>query len=105
MQWQALRDIQESYTIGTFLMSPKGTIALQNDSQPVGGFFPTSGWRIGDLVRHNVAFVLPDDLPPGHYELWTVMYSPGDGNRLPVSDARATTIRDHVVLYSVEVAR
>jgi hypothetical protein len=105
IQWQALRDIQHSYTIGTFLMNPKGTIALQNDSRPVGGFWPTSSWREGDLVRHNVAFALPDDLPPGHYELWTVMYSPVDGARLPVSDASDTTIRDHVTLYSVEVAR
>ena len=105
MQWYALQDIDNIYIIGTFLMDPKGSIALQNDSSPLGGFWPTSSWRTGDLVRHNVAFVLPDDLPPGHYELWTVMYSPGDGNRLPVSDARATTIRDHVVLYSVEVAR
>lgn len=105
MQWQALRDIQQSYTIGTFLINPSGAIALQNDSRPVGGFWPTSSWRAGDLIRHNVAFVLPDDLPPGHYELWTVMYSPIDGIRLPVSDASATTIRDHVVLYSVEVAR
>ena len=105
MQWQALQDIQKNYTIGTFLMNPKGTIALQNDSRPVGGFWPTSSWREGDVVRHNVAFALPDDLPPGHYDLWTVMYSPADGVRLPVSDASATTIRDHVTLYSVEVAR
>ena len=103
MQWQALRDIQHNYTVGTFLMNPKGAIALQNDSRPVGGFWPTSSWREGDVVRHNVAFALPDDLPPGHYEIWTVMYSLMDGARLPVSDA--TAIRDHVVLYSVEVAR
>jgi hypothetical protein len=103
MQWQALRDIQHNYTVGTFLMNPKGAIALQNDSRPVGSFWPTSSWREGDVVRHNVAFALPDDLPPGHYEIWTVMYSPADGARLPVSDA--TAIRDHVVLYSVEVAR
>ena len=62
-------------------------------------------WNEGETIRHNVAFVLPSDLAPGHYEIWTLMYSPVDGSRLPVSDATGTTIRDHVVLYSVEVTR
>ena len=105
MQWQALKDIRERYTIGTYLMSPQGTIEAQNDSEPMGGFWPTHRWRVGDLIRHNVAFVLPYDLPPGHYAVWTVMYSGVDGSRLPVSDETATTIRDHVELYSIEVAR
>ena len=105
MQWQALQDISERYTIGTYLMSPQGTIEAQNDSEPMGGFWPTHRWSSGDLIRHNVAFVLPHDLPPGHYAVWTVMYSGVDGSRLPVSDETATTIRDHVELYSIEVAR
>ena len=103
-QWQALKDISERYTIGTYLMSPQGTIEAQNDSEPMGGFWPTNRWSAGDFIRHNVAFVLPQDLPPGHYEVWTVMYSAVDGYRLPVSDATATAIRDHIVLYSIEVA-
>ena len=72
---------------------------------PVGGFWPTSTWREGDIVRHNVALVLPPDLAPGHYEVWTLMYSPVDGSRIPISDATGITIRDHEVLYSVEIAR
>ena len=105
IQWEALQDISERYTIGTYLMSPQGTIELQNDSEPVGGFWPTQQWSAGDVIRHNVAFVLPDDLPPGHYAVWAVMYSVVDGARLPVSDETATAIRDHVELYTIEVAR
>ena len=105
IQWEALQDISERYTVGTYLMSPQGTIELQNDSEPVGGFWPTQQWSAGDVIRHNVAFVLPDDLPPGHYAVWAVMYSVVDGARLPVSDETATAIRDHVELYTIEVAR
>tara|TARA_Y100000590_G_scaffold164409_1_gene188381 strand:+ start:4028 stop:6436 length:2409 start_codon:yes stop_codon:yes gene_type:complete len=105
IQWEALQDISERYTIGTYLISPQGTVELQNDSEPVGGFWPTQHWTAGDIIRHNVAFVLPDDLPPGHYAVWAVMYSAVDGSRLPVSDETATAIRDHVELYTIEVAR
>ena len=103
--WRALQDVQQDYTIGTYLMTPQGEIAIQDDSAPVGGFWPTSTWSEGNTIRHNVAFVLPSDLAPGHYEVWTLMYSPADGSRLPVSDATRISIRDHVVLYSVEVTR
>ena len=97
--------MERDYIIGTYLMTPQGTIAVQDDSPPVGGFWPTSTWREGDIIRHNVALVLPPDLAPGHYEVWTLMYSPVDGSRLPISDTTGTYIRDHVVLYSVEVTR
>lgn len=104
-QWRALEDVRQDYIVGTYLMTPQGAIEIQDDSAPVGGFWPTSTWNEGETIRHNVAFVLPSDLAPGHYEIWTLMYSPVDGSRLPVSDATGTTIRDHVVLYSVEVTR
>lgn len=104
-QWKSLQDIGHDYIIGTYLMTPQGRIAVQDDSMPVGGFWPTSTWREGDIVRHNVALVLPSDLAPGHYEVWTLMYSPVDGSRIPISDATGITIRDHEVLYSVEIAR
>ncbi len=104
-QWRALTDIKDDYIIGTFLITPQGTLALQDDSVPLGGFWPTRLWNSGDVIRHNVAFELPDDLPPGHYEIWTLLYSRVDGARLPVTNGDGTTIRDHVVLYSVEVTR
>lgn len=104
-QWRALNDIGQDYIIGTYLITPQGTLALQDDSVAAGGFWPTRYWRADDTIRHNVAFMLPADLPAGHYEVWTLLYSAVDGARLPVADATGTTIRDHVVLYSVEVTR
>jgi hypothetical protein len=104
-QWQAAAAPGADYKIGTYLMNPQGTVAMQDDSVPVNGFWPASAWLPGDVIRHNVAFVLPGDLMPGFYEVWTLMYSPLDGARLPVQDTGGTAIRDHVVLFSVEVIR
>ncbi len=104
-QWHAITAPGADYKIGTYLMAPQGTVALQDDSFPMNGFWPASAWRSGDVIRHNVAFVLPKDLAPGFYEVWTLMYSPADGSRLPVQDTSGTAIRDHVVLFNVEVTR
>nr|MBI2903779.1 hypothetical protein [Chloroflexota bacterium] len=104
-QWQALATPGGDYKIGTYLITQQGAVALQVDSIPVNGFWPTGAWLPGDLIRHNVAFVLPEDLAPGFYEVWTLMYSTADNSRLSVQDASGTAIRDHIVLFTVEVTR
>ncbi len=104
-QWQALAPPEADYKIGTYLITPQGTVAQQVDIAPVDGFWPTSAWQAETIARHNVAFVIPKDLPPGFYEVWTLMYSPVDGARLSVQDASGTAVRDHIVLFTVEVTR
>ena len=104
-QWQAGESVPAALAIGTYLMNPQGGIAFQDDSVPVGGFWPSADWQAGAVVRHNVAFVLPNDLPPGHYEVWCIVYSQQDGSRMEVTDAAGTSIRDYALLYSVEIAR
>lgn len=104
-QWKAVGPLAADFKIGMYLITPEGAVAAQDDSFPANGFWPTSTWRPGDLVRHNIALSLPGDLPPGFYEVWTVMYAPPDGPRLQVQESNGTTIRDHVQLFSVEVTR
>ncbi len=104
-QWQAATAPGADFKIGTYLITPEGSVAAQNDSFPMNGFWPTITWKAEDVVRHNVALTVPQDLAPGFYEVWTLMYSPVDGLRLQVQDASGTTIRDHIVLFSVEVTR
>jgi hypothetical protein len=97
--------LDTDYKIGTYLIAPEGSIAAQDDSFPVNGFWPTITWQADEYVRHNVALYLPDNLQPGFYEVWTLMYSAAEGSRLPVQDTSSTTIRDHVVLFNIEVTR
>lgn len=103
--WEALDAPGADYSIGTYLITPQGTLAQQFDSYPLGGFWPTATWRAGDIIQNNVAFVLPPDLPPGFYEVWTVMYNPFSLERLEVTDATGTSVRDHIVLFTIEVTR
>lgn len=104
-QWKAIAAPEADLKIGTYLITPEGSLAAQDDSFPMNGFWPTLRWQAGDVVRHNVAVTVPKDLPPGFYEVWTLMYSAVDGSRLQIQDSSGTTIRDHIVLFSVEVTR
>lgn len=103
--WRAESSQTGDYKIGTYLINPNGTLALQNDSLPLQGFWHTNSWQAGETIRHNVAFMLPPDLAAGHYAIWTLLYDVNTGQRLSVSDASGTNIQDHLALFQVQVGR
>lgn len=91
LQWQSARRLAQDYTIAWFIADPvTGGVAVQGrDSAPQAGFAPTSTWRAGIPVWDNRALRLPQEMPPGAYEIWLVVYrqdpESGDIIRLPVS--------------------
>ncbi len=101
--WQATAPIAQDYTVGLLLMDDDRLIA-QRDSFPVNFFAPTQSWRPGSLHRDNHGLTLPDDLPPGEYELWVVLYwwqTPNE--RLPVTGPDGQPLGDHVILTTITI--
>jgi hypothetical protein len=104
-QWKALNKPNSDYKIAMYLMNPSGAITLQDDSLPLNSFWPSINWNTDDTIRHNIAFTIPKDILPGFYEVWAVMYNANNIQRLPVQDPSRTTIRDYIVLTTVEITR
>jgi hypothetical protein len=63
---------------------PPVTEQTQHDSEPNMGTVPTPRWLPGQLVEDLHILVLPDDLPPGEYELWGGMYAVADGSAIAI---------------------
>lgn len=82
LYWRGLEPIEANYTIALFLRAADGAPVAQFDSQPSGGFAPTSGWRPDVPVWDHRALRLPEDLPPGEYQLWVKVYD-FDANGAP----------------------
>lgn len=103
--WGARAPIERDYSVAALLVDPRGpTVIAQHDSYPDHWFSPTSTWQPGGLYRDNRAIQVPEDAPPGEYEVWLALYwwqAPAD--RLRVTDADGTLIGDHVVLARVTV--
>jgi len=102
LNWQVEREELPDYTVFIHLIAPDGTLAAQQDSAPVGGFRPTSTWSIGEVIHDRHGLLLPADIEPGEYALWTGLYDGATGERLPVRlpDGNAD---DHILLGTVEV--
>jgi hypothetical protein len=91
------------YTVAAFLINSAGQVALQQDSQPVGNFEPTSQWEPGEILRDNHGFALPEDLPPGEYQVWVVVYDLATLERLPVTGPDGSDWSDHAVLTTLQI--
>ena len=101
--WETVAPPPQDYTIGLFLMKD-GILVAQRDSFPANRFEFTSTWRPGSLHRDNHGLQLPEDLAPGEYELWAVVYwweAPAD--RLPVTAPNGDPIGDHAVLTAITI--
>lgn len=82
--WQADTVLAENYTVFTQLLDSQGALVAGHDSQPLGGYFPTSQWPAGEIVTDMVRLPLPAELPAGRYTLITGMYLLETLERLPV---------------------
>ncbi|MFC1960493.1 hypothetical protein ACFLYO_07275 [Chloroflexota bacterium] len=64
------------------------------DAEPLGGRFPTSHWP-GDFATQDTLTVpLPEDLPPGEWEVHAGFYEPVNKERINVVDENGTPVQD-----------
>ena len=104
LYWRAEREMEEDYTVFVHLVDDEGGIWGQQDNEPEGGFYRTSFWETGELVRDEYEFVIDMAAPEGEYQIEAGMYILATGQRLPVSQESLQTLGNSVVLGSVEVA-
>ena len=71
------------YTVFIHLLDSEGQIAQQWDAPPTGGWYPTSFWAPGEVVRDGHELAFSPQLAPGEYRLILGLYG-ADGARLPL---------------------
>ncbi len=96
--WQADAPPERDYTVFTQLLDRNGALVAGWDSQPLGGYFPTSQWPSGEIITDIVRLPLPADLPPGDYTLITGMYPLDTQERLPTN-----TGSDYLTLTTIKM--
>ena len=98
LYWQALREMDESYTVFTHLVDDENRIWAQKDNPPASGTFPTSEWREGEVVEDSYVIPIQADAPQGPYRLIVGMYDPQTMQRLPVLGKEGQAQGDSVLL-------
>jgi hypothetical protein len=103
LHWQALRPPKDGYTVFVHLLDSDGNLAAQHDGPPLNGVYPTSKWVVGDIFTQQIELDVPQDVPPGTYDLVVGMYTYPDIVRLPVASDRPHAQDGLVWLQAVEI--
>ncbi len=104
LYWQALDEMEVSYTVFTHLLDAEERVWGQADSIPLGGEAPTTSWLRGEVIADVYEIALDPETPKGEYAMEIGMYDPDTMERLPVYDAQGTLQGDRILLSSVNVA-
>jgi hypothetical protein len=103
LYWQALSEMDTSYTVFNHLIDSENRIWGQRDGIPGGGTMPTSSWISGEYVVDEYAIPVREDAPPGTYAVETGMYDLSTMLRLPVLSAEAEVGGDRILLEATPV--
>jgi hypothetical protein len=82
LYWGSEAGPSQDYTVFVHVVEGEQIVA-QQDQQPLAGFYPTSMWREGEIVKD--VYALP--LPPTGTEIRVGLYDPNTMQRLPRADA------------------
>ena len=95
--WRAEAEIEMDYTVFVHLTHDEAILA-QDDSFPAGGYYPTSLWRVGDIVSDEHTLALPEPYDPGRHKLIVGFYQLETLKRLQVLDETGRPVSDHLIL-------
>jgi hypothetical protein len=103
-RWQALRPVQNRYSVFVHLVNASGQIVTQDDSEPARGSRPTTNWTAGEVISDAHALTVPADAAPGEYRVLVGLYLPAANERVPVAQSgRADSEGNALVAHRVTV--
>jgi hypothetical protein len=103
LHWQALRQMDESYKFFVHLVDAEsGALVAQADVVPRDWTYPTTEWRVEEIVSDRIVIPL-EEVPPGRYRVWIGAYLPATGERLSIGDVPEGFIIDEGRLMLPEV--
>jgi len=102
LRWRVAAPLNGRYNYFLHLVAGNQPLVAGVDGEPCGGWYPTPGWHLGEVIEQDVDLKLPASLAPGQYQLATGLYDWQTGARLPVSQPNQRET-DRAFVGAVEV--
>ena len=90
--WQALKPLDEDYTVFVHAVDGEGTIWGQRDTEPQEGEYPTTEWRLGEIVQDRYELQIDVAGPREGYQLVVGLYDSETEERLRLPDGTTEVI-------------
>jgi 4-amino-4-deoxy-L-arabinose transferase-like glycosyltransferase len=103
--WRCLKPVSGDLRVMVHITNDAGETVAQQEHWPQGGWFPTSKWKAGDLVRERYVLALPDSSPRGRYQIRLAWFDPLSGRRLPILNPTVLDEEDRAKIAEVDAMR
>jgi hypothetical protein len=103
LYWRAQQRNPDPLTVTNQAYYGDGTMVVHKDAVPACDRRPTERWRPGEEVVDAHDLTIMEGTPPGVYPLYTALYHPDTGARVPVLDAAGNVIDDKVKVGDLNV--
>jgi hypothetical protein len=103
--WQALAATDQDYTVFIHMVGEEGHVWGQGDSPPADGFYLTTEWEEGEIIRDQHGMTISPEAPAGAYRFDVGMYLVSTGERLPVLGKDGQVQGDKVSVGGGEMGR
>jgi len=104
LDWQLTQLVSFDYTIGVYLLDTYGVLKTQQDGWAHGGFFAMTRWPLDATISDQRGLELPEELPPGEYQVAVAVYNWQTGERLAVSGASGSVPDSLARLLTVAIS-
>ncbi|MCL4459553.1 MAG: glycosyltransferase family 39 protein [Chloroflexi bacterium] len=106
LYWQALAKMDQNYTVFVHILNQGEHIWGQMDKVPISVHYPTSKWRIGDLLQDDYDLRVLPGTPPRRYAIEIGLYLRTTMKRLPILDESGRPSGDRLLIPGIiEVRR
>lgn len=103
LYWQALSEMDASYSVFTHVIDGQNRLWGQKDGVPGDGSLPTWSWSTSGYIIDEYEIPVQADAPSGEYSIEVGMYDLTTMIRLPVSDIRGAGIGTRILLEATPI--
>jgi mannosyltransferase len=105
LYWQAEQQLDDDYKVSLRLRDEEGHYWGRLDRRPAAYLYPTTRWKVGELLFGRYALPVLPGTPPGQYQLEVVLYSETRPEGLDVVDADGVARGTSAVIGTVTVPK
>jgi hypothetical protein len=105
LYWEALKEMEEGYTVFVHVVDDQGQTRAQADGVPMAGMYPTWTWLQGEVLADEHLVPVEIDVEPGTYRLAIGLYESDTLRRLEAKGPQGNRLGDQIVLQTpLEIA-
>jgi hypothetical protein len=105
LYWQAEQQLDDDYKVSLRLRDEEGHYWGRLDRRPAAYLYPTTRWKVGELLFGRYDLPVLTGTPPGEYQLEVVLYSETRPEGLDVVDADGVARGASAVIGTVTVPK